>query len=527
MVGELKRRAFEHIGAGNQDYVVRAAGMDGGEGAENAASAGTARPASPPASTSRHSFEDLTRVVTSSKAIRLLGLSQGQPPAPADRHSVATAGAQPPGATGTEEAPAELRAGSANQRGVGVAKRQRRPSSAGALQLRPESPVAMTGEQGAARAAAAEAGGCEAGPGGAWKSQQASPAPGSADAASPRPGSQAGTPVGAEAEATPGSAQGAGLASSPSSTSTRSRAGTGADGAGDRGGADRADLGAPDSVVLRHALYPLWLQDDEATLADYGLIPDTLEGMQAEMCPEMDRLASSRSCTQAGGATGWGGGGGGGPESRPATPDLARSASTHSASPAAVRVALSPERGSGGGHEVALRLVALRQAPAQDFAVRVLTYRRHQDMYGREYVRFIISVHFGGLRWRISRRFRDFASLHDTLLRRAAGRGLHRPPRLPSKTLSRRVTQGEALTERQVALQLYLGRLLALPWAAQDVDVLTFLGAVSTARDEHAQQARLTVHLSRVEEMAEYGDIILVRSIAPARWVPLCRWAAS
>ena len=66
------------------------------------------------------------------------------------------------------------------------------------------------------------------------------------------------------------------------------------------------------------------------------------------------------------------------------------------------------------------------------------------------------------------------------------------------------------LDARAAKLETYLNELLAMAWAQQHVDVLSFVGALSTARHSaHSHRGRNVVHISRLADSVEWGDIVL------------------
>lgn len=61
------------------------------------------------------------------------------------------------------------------------------------------------------------------------------------------------------------------------------------------------------------------------------------------------------------------------------------------------------------------RLVPAHELPPARFLVRVTGTRKRTDAFGKEYVAYEITVKNGLLTWQLSKRYSDFAAMHEKL----------------------------------------------------------------------------------------------------------------
>ncbi len=155
------------------------------------------------------------------------------------------------------------------------------------------------------------------------------------------------------------------------------------------------------------------------------------------------------------------------------------------------------------------------------FCIRSTGYTTMVDAFGKEYIAYNITVRNGLLEWHLSKRFSQFAALHEDLKLEEHEPGSTPLPPLPPKRLL--YQPPHVLQDRQCKLEAYLQALLDRPMAMENLHVLSFLGIVSSMRvselasgaartsgaQNRGQKPRQVLHVSALARELELGDLIL------------------
>ena len=154
------------------------------------------------------------------------------------------------------------------------------------------------------------------------------------------------------------------------------------------------------------------------------------------------------------------------------------------------------------------------------------------DAFGKEYVAFEITVKNGLLTWQLSKRYSDFAAMHEKLkkheqqqqqqqlLQQQEGQVSSSPlPDLPPKLF-------QGVQGRQERLEAYLQQVVDRPMAMENPHVLAFLGILSsmsanlssldadppqdtTTTTTIKKKKRQILHISALKKTLQMGDIAL------------------
>jgi hypothetical protein len=195
---------------------------------------------------------------------------------------------------------------------------------------------------------------------------------------------------------------------------------------------------------------------------------------------------------------------------------------------------------------VRFKLRPAREVPVVAFRVTVDRFTREIDAKG-EYTCYWLTVRSGNrLQWEIRRRYQDFADLADSVAKEESvltwiteiEQPSHRRksitnmggaiksqssplPRLFS-TPSRGKPNTNEENTRMRELETFVNAIVALPPMREtpSVALLSFLGALSTGLNpklekEVGDQHVVVVHVHALKDLAEFGDLILFRSVNP------------
>lgn len=191
---------------------------------------------------------------------------------------------------------------------------------------------------------------------------------------------------------------------------------------------------------------------------------------------------------------------------------------------------------------VRLKLRPIRDVPVVAFRVTVDRFTRETDAKG-EYTCYSLTVKSGNrLQWEIKRRYLDFAELGESIAKEESiiqwiheseplRRKRHIPnalTKIPPSPLPRLFPQpgrgkpnGNEENIRMRELETFVNAIVALPPMREtpSVALLSFLGALSTGLNpklekQIGEQKRI-IHVHALKELAEFGDLILFRSVNP------------
>lgn len=138
---------------------------------------------------------------------------------------------------------------------------------------------------------------------------------------------------------------------------------------------------------------------------------------------------------------------------------------------------------------------------------RIMHTREARDAFNKPYTAFCVKVRFDSTQWAIWRRYNDFKKLHEDLAADPSinSRSLPRLP--PPKHTARRTV--EFVEHRRAKLDRYLQGLLSVNEVAASVPLMSFLGVLSTARHDRSDDSRKLLHVTRLNEFVQPGDILL------------------
>jgi len=147
-------------------------------------------------------------------------------------------------------------------------------------------------------------------------------------------------------------------------------------------------------------------------------------------------------------------------------------------------------------------------------------YFSSKDMFDKTFYKYRIRVSNGSLDWKVHRRFKQFAEMHEELLKlwnvsltTEMKKSLRPLPKLPKKTfLLQKNTDVKFLSLRKIQLEKYMNLMKIHPWGSFQVPYLSFTGLLSNTRDEKEAEGRHVIHVSRLEEFVNVGDVILFKS---------------
>lgn len=158
-----------------------------------------------------------------------------------------------------------------------------------------------------------------------------------------------------------------------------------------------------------------------------------------------------------------------------------------------------------------------QEIPSPRFLIELTRYTREFDAISN-YSSYVAEVRHAGLKWEIRRRYREFKDL-DTSLREMDSTIPKFPVEARRDVFSRSKPEEEE-TRFMREMNLYLkGALWERKWKTQPTELLRFAGVVSVGKNELIQNSetdgRKVIHLDALSEVAEFGDILLFRSVSP------------
>jgi len=156
--------------------------------------------------------------------------------------------------------------------------------------------------------------------------------------------------------------------------------------------------------------------------------------------------------------------------------------------------------------------LALRPANEMPFPTLQLSIsgakNKVSDLSQRTFTTYTIDVAFNDMTWQLSRRYKEFAALHEQLESKHPSKVASLPMLPPKHIYTPR--EGEFVERRRVQLEQYLHQLLTDSVISNDVLLMSFLGVVSTSRDpELSQSNKGVVHVTALHNSLNYGDILL------------------
>lgn len=177
-----------------------------------------------------------------------------------------------------------------------------------------------------------------------------------------------------------------------------------------------------------------------------------------------------------------------------------------------------------------------REIPVSKFYVSLSRYTKEYDAVSN-FSLYVANVRNGTLKWEIRRRFTQFQELDKTLreidptlpklpeqaslkphLIKKLPTGLHAPSFRKSKKHVVLEENDEIRFMREMDTYLRVA-FLERSWDPASAGMLTFVGVLSNGKNELLQNAqtrnRPVMHLDALDEVAEFGDIILFRSVNP------------
>lgn len=184
-----------------------------------------------------------------------------------------------------------------------------------------------------------------------------------------------------------------------------------------------------------------------------------------------------------------------------------------------------------------------RELPLSRFFISITRYIREYDAI-TSFTMYVATVRHGGLKWEIRRRFGDFKELDSSLKdyhkrerlqiannaigaqsnQQAGGNGngIQKPlPKLPKEARRTiRTTKGNDEYRVMSELNTYLREAITdRVWDPPPAFLLSFLGLLATGKNSLMQmdetKKRLLCHMDALNDLAEFGDIILFRSVNP------------
>ena len=158
-----------------------------------------------------------------------------------------------------------------------------------------------------------------------------------------------------------------------------------------------------------------------------------------------------------------------------------------------------------------LEMLTTNMMPAPPITVALLNPRQMPSATSNKmYTQYQLSCTQGRLRWTVRRRYREFHALHKAAHKAHAayrrdlpgGTSSYRGPALPPLPTKKNFgnLKKNFVETRRAGLQAYMRHLLQLPWALQSIDVLSFLGLVSTTRQETMSTGRDVVHITMLKD---------------------------
>jgi len=128
------------------------------------------------------------------------------------------------------------------------------------------------------------------------------------------------------------------------------------------------------------------------------------------------------------------------------------------------------------------------------------------------------------MEWRVYRRFSEFYSLHKKLQSMAPGSSGYirkkRLPKFPHKQIHERIFfQHTGNEQRERELEAYIVQLTAIPESNENIEILGFLGVISTRQEEinsmrpDRAPPKLLVHLNALAQNnhLEWGDVLMFK----------------
>jgi hypothetical protein len=164
------------------------------------------------------------------------------------------------------------------------------------------------------------------------------------------------------------------------------------------------------------------------------------------------------------------------------------------------------------------RVVPAHELPPARFLVRVTGTRKRMDAFGKEHVAYEITVKNGLLTWQLSKRYSDFAALHEKLKKHEQQMQQEESASFPLPDLPPKLFQNAQ--GRQERLETYLQQAVDRRFSMENPHLLAFLGILSTMSAELSsldadttasttQKNRQVLHISALKKTLQMGDILL------------------
>jgi len=160
-----------------------------------------------------------------------------------------------------------------------------------------------------------------------------------------------------------------------------------------------------------------------------------------------------------------------------------------------------------------------RELPVSRFFVNVSRYTREYDAVAT-FSLYSASVRHASLKWEIRRRYSDFRDLDSAL--RALDPSL---PKLPREARRTKFVWNHSVENDELRLIRELNVYLRVAvseknWDPPPKELLVFAGVLSTGKNDLASQTvrirdRKLAHLDALRDLAEFGDLVLFRSVNP------------
>jgi hypothetical protein len=157
-----------------------------------------------------------------------------------------------------------------------------------------------------------------------------------------------------------------------------------------------------------------------------------------------------------------------------------------------------------------LRLIHNSEIPPDKLKILLLANFEKYDHMNKKYTSYAARMQFGTMQWVVEHRYSEFLAFHNKI---TADFPTITFPKFPGKHIGKETS--EFIEERRTALYDYLvGLFDSAEEVVQSIDVLQFCGMVNTTSNDIAEKGKKwkVVHISKLAEMADVGDVILFKS---------------
>eukprot|EP00941_MAST-03F_sp_MAST-3F-sp1_P006257 g6257.t1 len=153
-----------------------------------------------------------------------------------------------------------------------------------------------------------------------------------------------------------------------------------------------------------------------------------------------------------------------------------------------------------------------------------------EDMNEKKFVCYDMICSIGTLTWRVRHRYSEFFKLRSELedfMSSSGGRALLSSfpqaqrllPRLPPKKWGKNLGE-KFIKSRLRGLRKFMKLLIESKWALSTPCVMSFVGMLSTEREEQFQKSsRQMIHISKLTQLASPGDVLLFRTRSALNWL--------